>query len=76
MRQVIDGKAYDTDGATLIHQWSNGHNAGDFHRCDETLYQTKKGASYIAGGEAALSAWPGRSCCPGVPGRGCGGVPP
>ena len=57
MKQVIDGKSYDTDTADLLVHWHNGHNHGDFHRCEEDLYRTKKGNYFIHGEGGALSAW-------------------
>ncbi|MDP2956717.1 MAG: hypothetical protein Q8N53_09870 [Longimicrobiales bacterium] len=57
MRQVIEGKVYDTETAERIHQWGNGHNAGDFHRCQEALYRTSRGAYFLAGEGGALSPW-------------------
>jgi len=57
MRQVIEGKVYDTESAQLIHKWDNGHNPGGVDLCAEALYRTAKGASSLAGSGGALSPW-------------------
>jgi len=57
MRQVIEGRVFDTSTAQLVHEWSSGHYRGDFHRAEEALYKTKKGAYFIAGEGGALSSW-------------------
>ncbi len=48
MRQVINGKVYDTEAATKLADDRFG-NASDFGRWEEALYQTAKGAPFIAG---------------------------
>jgi hypothetical protein len=57
MKAIIEGKRYDTEKATLVTTWSNGYNPGDFHRCDEEIYRTEKGAWFIYGKGGALSGW-------------------
>jgi len=57
MKKVVEGKVYNTETAELIHSWDNGCYAGDFHACEETLYQTKKGAFFIHGSGGALSKY-------------------
>jgi len=47
VRQVIEGKLYDTETATLIHNWTNGRYAGDFKFREKSLFCTKKGAYFI-----------------------------
>ena len=56
MKKVINGKIYNTETATLIHQWDNGRR-GDFSSCEEDLYRTKKGAFFIHGGGGPNSRW-------------------
>ena len=56
MRQIINGKRYDTETATEIASYSFG-NPGDFERCEETLYVTKKGVFFVAGSGGAMSAY-------------------
>ncbi len=31
MRKIIDGLAYDTEKAELVHDWSNSYPSSDFH---------------------------------------------
>jgi len=47
VRQVIEGKLYDTETAELIHDWFNGRYVSDFKYREKTLYRTKKGAYFI-----------------------------
>lgn len=47
MRQVIDGKAYNTDTATRLHEWDNGREYRDFRFRSKTLYRTPKGAYFL-----------------------------
>ena len=47
MRSIIDGKRYDTDTATLIHEWDNRQPRTDFRRRDKDLYRTQGGAWFI-----------------------------
>jgi hypothetical protein len=49
MKQVIDGKTYNTETAEEIFKYWNNHPAGDLRYCEESLYKTKKGAFFIAG---------------------------
>ncbi len=49
MKQVIDGKTYNTETATKVGRYWNGLCPGDFRAMDESLYQTKKGAWFLAG---------------------------
>jgi hypothetical protein len=55
MKQVINGKMYNTETATLIHEWDNGIYGNDFRSCEESLYVTKKGNYFIAGSGGAMS---------------------
>ncbi|HHT9136441.1 MAG TPA: hypothetical protein ACFYEK_04260 [Candidatus Wunengus sp. YC60] len=61
MKQVIDGKLYNTETAELLHEWSNGKFTSDFGHCAEALYKTKKGAYFIAGEGGAMTGY-ARSC--------------
>lgn len=56
MKQVIDGKMYNTDTAEEIGSWSN-HLGGDFRSCSETLYRTKKGNYFVHGEGGAMSKY-------------------
>lgn len=47
MRQVIDGKLYDTETAEQLHDWDNGRFGNDFRRRSKTLYRTSKGGLFL-----------------------------
>jgi len=57
MRQIIDGKLYDTDTATELASWANTYNGGDFHSCEESLHRTKKGKFFLYGESGALGKY-------------------
>ena len=65
MRKIIDGLRYDTEKATKIHDWSNGHYRNDFYYCCETLYRTGNGAFFLHGQGGALSKY-GERCAQGM----------
>ena len=48
MKQIIDGKIYNTETAKELFTAKNGY-AGDHGCWEETLYRTQKGAYFIAG---------------------------
>ncbi|KPK66796.1 MAG: hypothetical protein AMS21_01180 [Gemmatimonas sp. SG8_38_2] len=56
MRQVIEGLIYDTEKAEKI-GYSSYSNSGDFRHYEETLYKTKNGNFFIAGGGGPMSSW-------------------
>lgn len=68
MKRIIDGKSYNTETAECIAYYESPHNRGDFHRFEEGLYRTKKGAWFIAGEGGALSKY----SRPVIGGRGGG----
>lgn len=57
MKKVIEGKRYDTEKATVIAEWKNGHYGNDFRRCKETLYVTAKGNFFLHGEGGPLSKY-------------------
>ena len=57
MKQVIEGKRYDTATAQEIGAWWNGYPTSDFHYCEEKLYLTPKGNFFLAGEGGALSQY-------------------
>ena len=57
MRQVIDGKVYNTETATMIGQYSNGLGRSDFHYEWENLYVTKKGRFFLDGEGGAMTKY-------------------
>lgn len=57
MKRIIDGKVYNTQTAEGIASWHNGYYAGDFKRCEEALYRTKKGNWFLAGEGGPMSKY-------------------
>lgn len=57
MKQIIEGKRYDTSNAQEIGSWWNGYPTSDFHYCEEKLYLTPKGNFFLAGEGGALSQY-------------------
>ncbi len=57
MKQIIEGKRYDTSTAQEIGAWWNGYPTSDFHYCEEKLYLTSKGNFFLAGEGGALSQY-------------------
>lgn len=55
MKKTIDGKRYNTETATEIHEYSNGLGRSDFRFINETLYQTKKGVFFLHGMGGAMT---------------------
>jgi len=51
MKQVIDGKLYNTETAIEIGSYWNGLSTRDFRRVSEELYRTKSGNYFLAGYE-------------------------
>lgn len=56
MKQIINGKKYDTETATLIAEDSYLYQS-DFRYYDEALYKTKKGAWFLAGEGGPMSKY-------------------
>lgn len=48
MKQIIDGRRYNTEAATLVAEDSRGYG-GDFPAFSEALYVTKAGRWFLAG---------------------------
>jgi hypothetical protein len=57
MRKIINGIAYDTEKAQLIHDWDNGRGSRDFSACNEMLYKTKAGRWFLHGRGGPNSRW-------------------
>jgi len=49
MKQIIDGKIYNTDTAEFVCDTSNSLGRSDFAHERSALYVTKKGAFFVAG---------------------------
>ena len=60
MKQVINGKIYNTETAEKLHEYNNGMG-NDFRAYDEALYLTKKGAFFIAGSGGPMTKY-AKSC--------------
>lgn len=46
MRKIIDGRKYDTETATEVHEWSDGAPS-DFGYVEETLYRKRTGEYFL-----------------------------
>ena len=62
MRKIVEGKVYNTMTAEMLAEYFSGHSIGDYHRYEEELYKTKKGAYFIHGKGGAASKYAER--CP------------
>ena len=47
MRQVIEGKIYDTETAKHLHGWDNGQMPGDLKYRSKDLYRTLRGRYFL-----------------------------
>jgi hypothetical protein len=45
MKQIIEGKAYNTETAALIGSYDNGHYSSDFRQKSETLSRPQRETS-------------------------------
>lgn len=57
MKQIINGKKYDTDTATLIGDYWNGCGSSDFNYISEELYQKKTGEYFLYACGGALTSY-------------------
>lgn len=58
MKQIINGKRYNTATATLIADISpTGYFLGDFRYEETAIYRTARGSWFVAGKGGALSRW-------------------
>lgn len=57
MKKIIQGKLYDTETATEVHEWDNGYSPTNFYFCEETLFRTPKGAWFLFGRGGAFSKY-------------------
>ena len=51
MREIIDGKRYDTDKADELGAWSTDCGVSDFNHTSEALYRTPRSGRYFLAGE-------------------------
>lgn len=49
MKQIINGKKYDTETAKKVGSWSNGYSYSDFSSCTEELYRKRTGEYFLYG---------------------------
>jgi hypothetical protein len=68
VKQIINGKTYNTETATRICSLPCSEYPGDFSYHDTDLYRSPKGVFFIAGKGGAMSMW-----STPAPGGGTGG---
>ena len=61
MKQIINGKKYNTETAKEMGCWSNNYYTNDFNYCEETLYRKKTGEFFLHGEGGAMSKY-SQSC--------------
>jgi hypothetical protein len=57
MKQIIDGKSFNTDTAICLCELECRYYPGDYGHHDTKLYRTKKGAYFVAGSGGPASMW-------------------
>lgn len=57
MKAIINNKSYDTETAKEVANYSNGLSTRDFKHVDESLFVTKKGNWFTAGGGGPMSKY-------------------
>ena len=57
MKAVIDGETYDTETATKIAAFSKEFGANDFRHVEESLYETRNGRFFLAGGGGPMTRY-------------------
>jgi len=57
MKAVIDGAVYNTETATKIAFFSKEFGADDFRHVEESLYKTKSGRFFLAGGGGPMTRY-------------------
>ncbi len=57
MKQIINGRMYNTDTATHVASYSNGCGKGDFHNIDEGIYIKKTGEWFLDGSGGAMTKY-------------------
>lgn len=73
MKQIINGKTYNTDTALEVGYYWNGLGDSDFSNISEKLYKTPRGAWFLVGVGGAMTKY---SCpCGNLTGGG-GGIFP
>ena len=57
MKQIIEGKTYNTETANYLTNASSSCGRSDFNYWDEDLYRTKRGTYFISGEGGPMSSW-------------------
>lgn len=57
MKQVVNGKLYDTESAEKIASYSNTGDRGDFRRVYEAIYRTDNGRYFLHGEGGPMSKY-------------------
>lgn len=57
MKQIINGKTYNTETAECIGSYRSGCGPRDFRYVREELYRTKKGAYFTAGEGGPMTSY-------------------
>ena len=57
MKQIINGKKYDTQTAEHIYEWDNNLGESDFNHCYEDLYRKKTGEYFLYGRGGPMSRY-------------------
>lgn len=57
MKQIINGKMYNTETAKELTSWSNDVSYSDFSHCREVLYRKKTGEYFLYGEGGAMSKY-------------------
>ena len=57
MKRIIDGKRYDTNTATRLHEYQSPYAHNDFNFFRESLYRTEKENYFLAGEGGALTPY-------------------
>jgi len=47
VKQIIDGKVYNTDTAQMLFDWDNSYYMNDFNYLFEKLFRTRKGTYFL-----------------------------
>lgn len=57
MKQIINGKKYDTGTAEKVGSWSNCCSCRDFSSCTEELYRKRTGEYFLYGSGGPMSKY-------------------
>lgn len=56
-KEIINGKLYNTETATLVGEWWNKYSTNDFKYCEEKLYLKRTGEYFLHGEGGPLSQY-------------------